>query len=218
MPIPNLQDVISFMKTDRYFYLHIRDALSGRILHFSQLDHGTNLCAFFNSLLNVGILPSISLEIDEMLGTLTFTRIKTLCFYDGVSLAISFWIFRNTFSSPMVNLPWVSLFSSAKVMRPFTAASWVTLRANLAFPLVYSCPGYEVFSRVKMNQSLYQNSHRPWCHLVRKQVSHLRPCAYLPQFLQRNVRNLQNLADPRPILVLLLTSYEKSITAKECLI
>lgn len=53
------------------------------------------------------------------------TLMNTLCF----------------FSSPMVNLPCVSLLAFANSSSFLTALSCVTCSANLTLPLVYSCPG-----------------------------------------------------------------------------
>lgn len=46
------------------------------------------------------------------------------------------------FSSPMVNLPWVSLPSWAKASSALTASLWRTDRPNLTLDLVYSWPGF----------------------------------------------------------------------------
>ncbi len=47
----------------------------------------------------------------------------------------------RTFSSPMVNLPVVSLLLSAKSCSFFTASPWSTESANLTLDFVYSWPG-----------------------------------------------------------------------------
>jgi hypothetical protein len=47
----------------------------------------------------------------------------------------------HTFSSPIVNLPWVCLFSLAKASSFLTGSDCRTLIPNLTLPLVYSWPG-----------------------------------------------------------------------------
>jgi hypothetical protein len=52
-----------------------------------------------------------------------------------------FNLLQLTFSSPIVNLPWVCLFSLAKTSSFFTGSDCKTLMPNLTLPFVYSWPG-----------------------------------------------------------------------------
>ena len=45
---------------------------------------------------------------------------------------------KHTFSSPIVNFPWVCLFSLAKASSFLTGSDCRTLMPNLTLPLVYS--------------------------------------------------------------------------------
>lgn len=114
----------------------------------------------------------------------------------GTAIAGSFL----TFSSPIVNLPWVCSLFSANFCRFRTASFCSTVTRNLTFCFVYSCPGYAPTTYVSPShspnctdfpfQSLRPNSHRLSYHPVRQPRSRSAPYAFLPGYLRRTDRIL----------------------------
>lgn len=94
----------------------------------------------------------------------------------------------HTFSSPMVNLPCVSLFASANASSFLIGSVWDTETQNLTLALVYSWPG--CISLVHFRLEMADIIHRPWCRPAELPVSHSMLCASRQRFLRRNDHSL----------------------------
>lgn len=123
-----------------------RDTYSLKVvLHLSQLCHDSHGLSLARHLVNFGILVRVSLtqKTNLHLDIHTSTLINTLCSYSSLLANHSTLekTVSQTFSSPMVNFPVVTLLFSANEWSFCTASRCDTEAANLTLDFVYSCPG-----------------------------------------------------------------------------
>ena len=118
---------------------------SHAILHLPKCPHDIDSVCFASCLLNCWILWNISIVLLPLC-LKAFTHIyshKDIIFLSPISLRSvgSTVILKPTFSSPIVNFPWVCSLFSAKDCSFFTGSVCNTVVKNLTFCFVYSCPG-----------------------------------------------------------------------------
>lgn len=99
------------------------------VLHLTQLGHDSYRLGLTGCLLNLWILDSHEHVVFLHIGLVSVTPPPQ----NGDR--------KHTFSSPIVNLPVVTLLFSAKECRFWTASLLDTEAANLTLAFVYSCPG-----------------------------------------------------------------------------